>query len=37
MNRVMKQYWVRECTKKLTTAYVMKDCAMPIFFWVNGW
>ena len=35
MSHNMKQYGVSECTKKLITAYIMKDCAMAIFFWVN--
>ena len=31
----MYQYGVNECTKKLITAYIMKDCAMANLFWVK--
>ena len=35
MSHNMQQYGVSECTKKRIAAYIMKDCAMSIFFWVK--
>ena len=31
MSHNMQQYVASECTKRLITAYIMKDCGIPIF------